>query len=318
MLRVALIALISLPGIDAAPPKRTCSTLSYDAYAVDGSPTVLSLAFLGQTPFFVLDSGKSDPFLQFLPVTRTTRGCGAIDGGPVTQPRVSFLGSQPMIAADFNGDGIPDAATVDFAANKVSIFLGDSTGALKPEASYTIGANPQSVAAADFNRDGKMDLVVADSGSGVSDPGSVAVLLGNGDGTFRSPAKFQAGAGPLALAVADINRDGNLDLVTVNERSGSVSTLLGRGDGSFQIQREVFIGQSPTSVVTADFNGDGLPDLAVTDVVSNSVTIMLGNGDGSYVPGTSYNTGDEPGYVAGADFNGDGKPDLAILFETTN
>ena len=75
-----------------------------------------------------------------------------------------------------------------------------------PAVNQPAGVNPQSVAAADFNRDGKMDLVVADSGSGVSDPGSVAVLLGNGDGTFRSPAKFQAGAGPLALAVADTLR----------------------------------------------------------------------------------------------------------------
>src|SRR5258708_8855604 len=171
MLRVALIALIASPGTDAAPPKRTCSTLSNDAYAVDGSPTVLSLAFLGQSAFFVYNSGKkSDPFLQFLPITRTTRGCGSTDGSAVSQPRASVSGSQSMIAADFNGDGIPDAATVDFAANKVSIFIGDSSGALTPAGGYTIGPSPNSVVAAHFNPDGKVGLAVAHNGTGAAAP----------------------------------------------------------------------------------------------------------------------------------------------------
>ena len=77
------------------------------------------------------------------------------------------------MSGDFNNDGIPDAAAVNVAPGRVSVFLGDSTGALKPATSYAVGLTPQSVVGADLNNDGILDLAVTDSGSGSTNPGAV-------------------------------------------------------------------------------------------------------------------------------------------------
>ena len=97
-------------------------------------------------------------------------------------------------------------------------------------------SQPQSVAAADFNGDGHLDLAVADFGSG-----GVSVLLGNGDGTFAAAQLFSAGQGPTSVAVGDLG-NGHLDLVVANYRSGTVSLLLGKGDGTFAAARNYNVG----------------------------------------------------------------------------
>src|SRR5271165_2366600 len=93
---------------------------------------------------------------------------------------------------------------------------------------YSVGGNPQYVATADFNRDGKLDIASANYGSG-----SISVLLGNGDGTFGSPTDYGAGSAAQAPIVGDFNGDGKLDLA-VPYWPCSVAVLLGNGDGTFQ------------------------------------------------------------------------------------
>ena len=82
---------------------------------------------------------------------------------------------------------------------------------------------------ADFNGDGKLDLAIADSGDN-----AVAILLGNGDGTFRSFKEYSAGLGAAGSAAADFNGDGKLDLAVFDMGTGAVTILLGNGDGTFQ------------------------------------------------------------------------------------
>ena len=167
---------------------------------------------------------------------------------------------------------------------------------------------------ADFNGDGKLDIVSANAGNAVS------VLLGNGDGTLQTQQQYSTGTQPISVVQGDFNGDGKLDLAVANEgggTGGNVSILLGNGDGSFQAHHEYAAGNVPNSVVAGDFNGDGFLDLAVANFGSSNISIMLGVGDGSFPAHVEYLVGMQPISVATGDFNGDGKLDLVLAGGTS-
>ncbi|MCW8141814.1 MAG: VCBS repeat-containing protein, partial [Planctomycetota bacterium] len=103
----------------------------------------------------------------------------------------------------------------------------------------------------------------------------VAVLLGNGDGTFAAATAFAAGSSPSSVAIGDLNGDGRPDLAVANLNS-NVSVLLGHGDGTFAAATTFAVGATPQSVAIGDLNGDGKPDLAVANQNSNNVSVLLG------------------------------------------
>lgn len=138
---------------------------------------------------------------------------------------------------------------------------------------------PRSVALADLNGDGKLDLVVASYDSNQT----VSVFLGNGDGTFQPQVRYAGGSGPYGLAAANVNLDGIVDLLVANYNDDTISVLLGNGDGTFQPQAVFPTGDGPIGIVVADFNGDGLPDVATASL---GAAVLLGNGDGSFQPPT--------------------------------
>jgi hypothetical protein len=128
---------------------------------------------------------------------------------------------------------------------------------------------------ADFNQDGKLDLVALSNGA-------IILFLGNGDGTFQPPVTLTANAVYFSgLAVADMNRDGKPDIIALSTNSnGYVAVMLGNGDGTFQqaISNPLYSAGNEVLVV-GDFNGDGKPDVAVVNWVN--VAVQLGNGDGT-------------------------------------
>ena len=128
-----------------------------------------------------------------------------------------------VVAADFNGDGKLDLAVTDYATNTVLILLGKGDGTFQPPITFATGYEPEAIVAADFNNDGKLDLAIANYGGN-----TVTLLLGNGDGTFTQAAgsPFAVGKGPVAIAAADFNNDGKLDLAIANIMDGTVSILL--------------------------------------------------------------------------------------------
>ena len=172
---------------------------------------------------------------------------------------------------------------------------------------FGTGLEPFSIAAADLNGDGKIDLVVTNY-----QDGDVSVLLGNGDGTFQTAVNYAAGTSPQSVAVGDFNGDGKADLAIANRVDNDVSVLLGNGDGTFQPALNYGTGSNPCAVVVGDFNGDGKVDLAVTNNSDNDISVLLGNGDGTFQPAANYATGSGPYAIVVGDFNGDSKLDLAV------
>jgi hypothetical protein len=227
---------------------------------------------------------------------------------------------------DFNGDGRPDLAAISTQNNSVSILLGQPDGSLLDTGvSYAV-VSPRAIAVGDFNGDGKLDLAVVNficpPNNPSCPPGSVSVLLGNGDGTFRPRADYATGPAPLAIAVGDFTGNGKLDLAVANHVNpidsaspGTVSILLGNGDGTFQPHSDFPAGLGVGSVVTADFSNDGKLDLVVVNspaVSSNTVGLLLGNGDGTFQSPTNLTVGGLPTALAAGDFNHDGNMDLAV------
>ena len=226
-----------------------------------------------------------------------------------------------IAVADFNGDGKLDLAVLSYgesnaiSPNNVSILLGNGDGTFQPRKDYGTGEGgvPLDLAVGDFNGDGKPDLAVANSESG-----TVAILLGNGDGSFQPHVLNKVGKYPDAVVAADFNGDGKVDLA-VSYEGGVTAILLGNGDGTFQTPVRYVPGGFTLTV--ADFNGDGVPDLAVCPLSfsAEGITILLGKGGGVFGPQpASYPVAHQPEFVAVGDFNRDGKADLAVADKNSN
>jgi FG-GAP-like repeat len=193
-----------------------------------------------------------------------------------------------------------------------------------------------SILTADMNGDGIPDVLVINYSSATKNgDGSVAVLLGNGDGTLQTAKAFDSGGWfTVSAAVGDLNGDGIPDVVVTSYCNSGCSSsqsvvrvLLGRGDGTLRPAGDYLTGGWPWSsgegstlpIMIADLNGDGRPDLVVVNQTVKSYAdgvlgVLIGNGDGTFQPVVTYDTG---GFVAGsfaiADLNGDGKLDLAVV-----
>ena len=225
-----------------------------------------------------------------------------------------------IAVGDFNGDGIPDLAVapiLDEGNSEVLLGNGDGTFTIA-NGNFGFGngtSTSNSIAATDFNGDGKLDLVETCASNDDQPCNLLLIQFGNGDGTFmQSPAVLIAlsFSGFQSMAVGDFNGDGQPDLAVTNSGANGVNVFLNSGGGLNAVGAIPATGDSPTSIAAADFNGDGKLDLAVANSGSNNVTILLGNGDGTFTPAASPAAGTAPNSIAVADFNGDGVPDLAV------
>jgi hypothetical protein len=161
------------------------------------------------------------------------------------------------------------------------------------------------MAAADFDGDGKLDLVVA---TNPYQNNRLYILRGLGDGTFSISASYPLGG--FSVFLGDVNEDGMLDVMATSVSSASVGILLGQGGGTFAPPYFVGVGWQPNSGVAADFNGDGHLDL-LTAGYDSRVSLLLGFGDGAFMPPATWIAGVQPASVLAGDFNGDGVADGA-------
>lgn len=198
------------------------------------------------------------------------------NGDGTFQPQVEYSSAQgpnSVGIGDFNRDGKLDLAVAagnGGGGTQVSVLLGNGDGTFGSPVNYSTGLNPDAVVAADFNKDGILDLAV------LNNIGSVSILLGNGNGTFRTHVDYSTGSFPNGnLVVADLNGDGNLDLAMANGGSNNVSVLLGKGDGTFQPQLQFSTGPYPIGLAAGDFNQDGRLDLVAGNSGSNTASVVL-------------------------------------------
>ena len=218
-----------------------------------------------------------------------------------------------MAIADFNGDGIPDLVvanqTNSTTNGTISILLGTGGGAFGTQTLITIpGATlpstPSAVAVGNFGTDVNMDIAVTDSANN-----DVAILRGNGDGTFAAPVTYPTGNTPVALLTGDFNADGFLDLAVVNQADNTVSILLGEADGTFAAKTDYPVGCGACSDCIRRFQWRRSfgPGGGQTHSAGNTVSVLLGNGDGTFKSKTDFATGNGPAGIATADFNRDGQ-----------
>jgi len=172
---------------------------------------------------------------------------------------------------------------------------------------------PEGALVADFNRDGKLDLVV----STCTAESRVSIMLGNGDGTFQPPVDYSVDPCPGTPVKGDFNHDGNLDIVVpvyYYDRVSGVDVLLGRGDGTFEPATYYPSPQIAYQVLPGDFNNDHILDLVL--LLPDSLCVLLGNGDGTFQPCIESPLPAEDNAIAVGDFNNDGKLDLAANLES--
>jgi hypothetical protein len=237
-------------------------------------------------------------------------------------------GPVSVTVGDVNGDGKLDLAVVNFNSNTVSVLLnttapGAATPSFAAKQDFTTGEGPISATVGDLNGDGRLDLAVVNLIAN-----TVLVLLnttapGAATPSFAAKQDFATGAGPLSVAVGDLNGDGRLDLAVVNSSFSTVSVLLnttapGAATPSFAASQDFDTGINPQSVTVGDLNGDGKLDLAVANFNTNTMSVLLnttaaGAATPSFAAKKNFATGAGPVSVTLRDLNGDGKSDLAVV-----
>lgn len=224
-----------------------------------------------------------------------------------------------IAAGDVNNDKNIDLALTHHDSFGVLVLLGTGDGkfAAAPGSPFIAHqgtkAHNHGLALNDFNSDGNLDITTSNQ-----DDNSVSVLLGDGRGSF-APAPgspFAVGRAPYPHAVGDVNKDGNLDIVTPNVGSNNVSVLLGNGKGSFTAAASspYAVENRPYYVVVGDVSGDGKPDLITTHDDINLMTTLLGDGSGGFnlAPGSPFDLGRRAFKLVAFDINRDARMDLII------
>ncbi|CAF3804910.1 unnamed protein product [Rotaria sp. Silwood1] len=248
-------------------------------------------------------------------------GNGSFDG-PITY--YTDIGSNPQSVdiGDFNGDDQLDIVVANYGSKSVNILLKYDPRAFQSMIWYSTGtnSNPNSAAIGDLNNDGRLDIVVANRGSG-----NIGIFFGYDNGTFSRQITFSIGSSsrPYSVAINDFNNDSRLDIAVANFRSDEIVILLGDGDGTFTNQMRYSTGEDSGSIfiVVGDFNNDKRLDLAVANHASANVGILLGYGNGSFRNQMSYSTGSNsfPLSVTVGDFNHDNWLDFAVVnYATSN
>jgi len=312
--------LLTVTAVTAVVPRAAAGQFKKPVYYKVG-PT-------GALPWSVVSAdfngdGNLDLAVSDLGVSQVTVLLGDGKGAFHSGGHFSVPAASAMAVGDFNGDHIPDLAIIEWGGtgySSLTIFLGKGDGTFHNSFTYQVGIQATSVAVADFNGDGRLDVAVANADYDAKD-GNVMVFFGKGDGTFNKPAIYKLPA-PYGIAAGDLNGDHHPDLVATGWNDSTVAILMNTGRGKFKHTATYSLGNTlePNSVVIGNLVQGGHADLVVSDG-SQGISVLLGNGDGTFGNPTFYSTrgeGNGPQASVIADFNHDGKPDIATALLEKN
>ncbi len=242
-----------------------------------GAPLMLSTG-AGSAPRAIAVSGGVMPNLIVADFGTNQVGVFLNNGNSTFKAQRTLAtgaGPDSVAVADLNHDGLADIVVGNSTDSTVGVFLGEAEGLIgltgllfKAQQTFPAGVNPQDVLVADLNGDGKPDLIANDAyGKGV------ALLTGNGDGTFGAPIISPTAPGLYSVALADVNGDGIPDLLGA-DGNGNIGLMLGDGNGTFQDEQSfVLTGTYVSETTVADMNGDGRPDVIVADFLNSTVQV---------------------------------------------
>lgn len=278
-------------------------------------------------------TASPDPAIYLKPVTVAARVTPTTATGHVIfYDGVNLLGSAQLhsgtaqlsipglqsgshaLKARYSGD-LVDAPSSGAATLAVTTNTSSASVTFEPWSgggTFPTGNGPFSVAAADFNRDGKPDIAVANLYDN-----TVTVLLQSGGTFVPAPGSpYTVGANPTSVVIADFNSDGIPDLLVANDSGSTVTVLLGQGGGSFiEDSTQVKVNNNPFQIAVADYNSDGNPDIAVSNYNGGGLgpTVVFGDGAGGLLPGVgNFQYAFNETGIAAADFDGDGNADIVV------
>ena len=301
---------------------------------------------VGRTPTSVVTADvDGDGDLDFLVVNSSDNAVGVhLNGGDATGSNTGIFGNGSPVGVgdfptsvavgDFDGDGDLDLVTANhgsgISGNTLSVRLNNGTGLFANGSEVTVGTTPQVVAVGDVDGDGDLDLVNSSYGSN-----AISVRLnggnaaGGGTGTFSNGSEVPVATGPIGLALADVDRDGDLDMLSTSYVASMVSVRLNGGDatgsntGTFSNGSTLPVPQSPINVAVGDVDSDGDLDMLVAVYRgAGAVSVFLnggnaaGGGTGVFSSDSIFSVGSLPFNLALGDADGDG--DLDILTPNSN
>jgi hypothetical protein len=311
---------------DAAP--YLIAALTLGAHSPAGSAPLFAAPFMSfdvagsAGAFAVADiNGDGHPDVVMTNTAGATVSVLLGNGDGTFQPALTINGgaaTNSVAIGDFNSDGHADVVvshTGGPLSDSITVLIGHGDGTFEPAVQYASGIATSQVIIGDFDGDGHPDLAAAVN---PGPTGGAAILLGNGDGSFRPPVLYSTGALASAIAASDLNGDGSIDLALIGKHpapmtDGAVSVLLNQGDGTFVAGAGRQTNVPYTTIRLADLNSDGRVDAVVASSSSASgVATLLGGGDGSFAAPVAYPVG-LTNCIAVADVNGDGAPDVLSI-----